>query len=244
MKQKLLPFFVECCANVEMIVLHSTAFEIDEALRLYEAREVSCHYFIGSGGDVWRLVEESKRAWHAGKGQWRAITGDINSCSIGIELANSTLGQTDFGSVQKEALKKLLKDILHRYRIKPENIVGHSDMAPSRKADPGKAFFWKELAAEGIGLWPDLNDAVGWEENDPAELLGIIGYDTRDLGAAALAFCRRFLPEKVPEVSDVWALDANPGRADDALFEDEKFWRVLRAAAHKYRSESSTPCRI
>ena len=61
---------------------------------------------------------------------------------------------------------------------------------------------------------------------------------------AALAFCRRFLPEKVPEVSDVWALDANPGRADDALFEDEKFWRVLRAAAHKYRSESSTPCRI
>lgn len=244
MKFEPLPFFDERRAGVEMIVLHATAFEAEEALRLYADKKVSCHYFIGGDGEIYRLVDENKRAWHAGAGRWREFSGDINSRSIGIELANKTLGQNYFSKEQKDALSGLLKDILRRYEIKQVNIVGHSDIAPARKADPGKGFFWQELANEGIGLWPDLRDADKMAEKTLPDLLAMIGYDTVNIRAAAYAFCRRFLAGKVTTVEDVWALDANPGEADDALLQDEEFERVLRATAYKYLSESNTPCRI
>lgn len=244
MKQRLLPFFDERRARVEMIVLHATAFEAKKALQIYEKERVSCHYFIESSGEIWRVVREDKRAWHAGVGRWREFDDDINSRSIGIELASSTLGQQEFMPRQKESLIRLLKDILQRYDMRQVNIVGHSDIAPCRKADPGKDFFWKELAEKGIGLWPNLADAAKLSSNDPEKLLKTIGYDTADVKAAAYAFCRRFLPEKIMPVDDIEALIADPGLADDALLQDDGFLQVLKATAYKYLRESNTPCKI
>ena len=100
--------------------------------------------------------------------------------------------------------------MIKKYHIKPENIVGHSDIAPSRKPDPGKAFFWKDLAQQNIGLWYDIKDAAKIKENSTEKLLQIIGYDTTDIKAALFAFCRHFAPEKIPEIRDIKTLIETP----------------------------------
>ncbi|GFE48500.1 N-acetylmuramoyl-L-alanine amidase [Roseobacter cerasinus] len=133
-----------------IIVLHYTAMASAEAAiqRLCDPKaEVSAHYVICRTGAVTRLVPEDQRAWHAGTGEWRGWT-DINSRSIGIELDNA--GDHPFPEPQMAALDALLRDICARWPISPENIIGHSDMAPGRKSDPGPRFGWARLARQGL----------------------------------------------------------------------------------------------
>jgi len=142
-----------------MIVLHHTAMTTAEAAldRLCDAgAEVSAHYLIGERGRVWQLVDEDMRAWHAGAGQWGAVT-DVNSRSIGIELANT--GGHPYPAPQMAALEDLLAGPMRRWRIAPERVIGHSDMAPTRKFDPGPRFDWRGLACQGLSVWPRAGSA-------------------------------------------------------------------------------------
>ena len=134
------------------MVLHYTAMRGAEAAlqRLCDpAAEVSAHYLIGADGTVWQMVREADRAWHAGAGQW-AGQGDINSRSIGIELDN--LGCHPFSEPQMAALEALLRGVMARWGIGPAGVIGHSDMAPGRKSDPGPRFDWARLECQGLAL--------------------------------------------------------------------------------------------
>lgn len=138
-----------------LVVIHYTAMDsCAGALKALcdPAREVSAHYLISEAGEVLSLVPEAMRAWHAGAGEWGG-RGDVNSRSIGIELANP--GHAPFAARQMAALEALLPGILARWSIPPEGVIGHSDMAPGRKIDPGPRFDWLRLARQGLSVWPD-----------------------------------------------------------------------------------------
>ncbi|AHD00325.1 N-acetylmuramoyl-L-alanine amidase [Leisingera methylohalidivorans] len=133
-----------------LIVLHYTAMESAQAAleRLCDpVAEVSAHYLIGSDGTLWQLVAEAGRAWHAGAGEWCGLA-DINSRSIGIELDNR--GNHPFSAPQMAALEDLMQGIMQRWSIPPAGVIGHSCMAPGRKADPGPRFDWARLARQGL----------------------------------------------------------------------------------------------
>ncbi len=137
-----------------LIVLHYTAMVSCDAARdrlCDPAAEVSAHYLISEQGEVLALVAEDMRAWHAGAGMWRGMD-DINSRSIGIELAND--GAQPFADAQMRALEGLLAEVMERWAIGPECVIAHSDMAPGRKADPGARFDWRRLALGGLSVWP------------------------------------------------------------------------------------------
>lgn len=170
-----------------LIVLHYTAMAscAEARARLCNpAHEVSAHWLISETGQVEALVAEDMRAWHAGVGEW-AGQSDINSRSIGIELANS--GAQPFAEPQMAALEQLLGDIMQRWAIPSENVIAHSDMAPGRKSDPGPRFDWRRLALAGLSIWPD---APG-NPDAPLDLsLDSIGYppSTERLTAFRLRF--------------------------------------------------------
>jgi len=137
-----------------MVVLHYTgmASVAESCARLCDpAAEVSAHYLIDLQGGVTRLVPEELRAWHAGAGRWGAV-GDVNSRSIGVELQNT--GAHPYPEAQMLALERLLDGVMSRWAIPPERVIGHSDMAPARKADPGPRFDWRRLALSGLSVWP------------------------------------------------------------------------------------------
>jgi N-acetylmuramoyl-L-alanine amidase len=114
--------------------------------------EVSAHWLIDEGGRVFALVPEEMRAWHAGAGSWGGA-GDVNSRSIGIEIQND--GRSPFPEAQMSALEALLRGVMDRWGIAPGAVIGHSDMAPDRKADPGPRFDWRRLARAGLSVWPE-----------------------------------------------------------------------------------------
>ena len=153
-------------AQVDMLVLHYTGMESPEAAldRLCDpAQKVSAHYMIDEDGSVFRLVPEERRAWHAGLACWRGDR-DINDRSIGIELVNPghDLGYRPFPEEQMAAVERLAREILDRQAIPPERVLGHSDVAPARKCDPGELFDWARLGRAGVGLWPpDFDTAEG-----------------------------------------------------------------------------------
>ncbi len=141
-------------AQPRLIVLHYTGMDSHDAAlaRLCDpAAEVSAHYLIGMDGSVAALVDEAARAWHAGAGSWGAVT-DVNSHSIGIELSNP--GQMPFAERQMTALSGVLTRLMARWKIAPQGVIAHSDMAPRRKRDPGPRFDWRRLALEGLSVWP------------------------------------------------------------------------------------------
>ncbi|QIE42945.1 N-acetylmuramoyl-L-alanine amidase [Meridianimarinicoccus aquatilis] len=138
-----------------MIVIHYTAMASAKAAldRLCDpVAEVSAHYLIGRDGTCWQMVDEAARAWHAGAGSWGDVL-DVNSRSIGIELDNN--GQSPFSAPMMDNLEVLLRRIMKRWAIPPERVIGHSDMAPGRKADPGPRFDWRRLARLGLSVWPE-----------------------------------------------------------------------------------------
>ncbi len=193
---------------ISMIVLHYTGMRTGaEALeRMCDpAAEVSAHYMIEENGAVTRLVDEDKRAWHAGRSYWRGIT-DVNSASIGIELVNPghEWGYRPFTAAQMESLMPLVGRIVRRYDIPRANVVGHSDIAPARKDDPGELFDWERLARLRLAL-PVPKISLGTPfPNDGAFMLGLerFGYDITDGRAAVAAFQRRWRPARIDGAID------------------------------------------
>lgn len=178
----------------DMVVLHYTAMDSAAAAceRLCAAEfEVSAHYLISETGEVFALVDEGQRAWHAGSGQWGSVT-DVNSHSIGIELANT--GFAPFPEPQMAALETLLAGIMRRWAIPAQRVIGHSDMSPGRKIDPGARFDWLRLARAGLSVWPSVKAATG-DQPDFIESLRGFGM-TAECDAQTLlsAFRLRFRP--------------------------------------------------
>lgn len=188
-------------AVVDILLLHYTGMRTADAAlaRLRDPDiDVSAHYFIDEDGRILRLVDERHRAWHAGVAFWRGAR-DINARSIGIELVNPghEFGYRPFAGKQIAALIELSRDILARHPIPPRNVVGHSDVAPARKMDPGELFDWPRLAAAGIGLWPEEGEAPMLEPDAVTGMLAAFGYATEDRFAALKAFQRHFRPARV-----------------------------------------------
>jgi N-acetylmuramoyl-L-alanine amidase len=192
-------------APIDILVLHYTGMESGAAAlaRLCDpAAKVSAHYMIDEDGTVYALVPEEARAWHAGVSYW-AGARDINARSIGIELVNPghEFGYRSFPKAQITALTELAKVILARHPIPAWRVLGHSDVAPARKDDPGELFPWKELAEQGIGLWPSKGDDPGAAK--VAELLARYGYDPDSpLEKTVTAFQRHFRPTRVDGIAD------------------------------------------
>jgi N-acetylmuramoyl-L-alanine amidase len=197
--------------RIDMLVLHYTGMQSAEAAlgRLCdpEAR-VSSHYLVDEDGTLWRLVPEERRAWHAGVSYWQS-EASLNAVSIGIEIVNPghEWGYRAFPEPQMQAVDALCLDIISRRRIPAHRIVGHSDIAPTRKSDPGELFDWPRLARAGVGLWPEpgvelrhrRGRGVGIVERARALAdLARIGYqvEPRDVEPPLAAFQRRFRPER------------------------------------------------
>ena len=190
-------------AVIDTLILHYTGMQSGQAAieRLCDpAAQVSAHYVIDEDGTIHRLVAEDKRAWHAGQSHWRGIT-DVNSASIGIELVNPghEFGYREFAPAQIEALIPLLAEIKDRYEITRGNIVGHSDIAPTRKQDPGEFFPWAQLARLRLALPRPTKNLMDPLWSDAGFLLALerFGYEVTDKLAAVVAFQRRFRPELI-----------------------------------------------
>ena len=203
------PNFDARAAPVSMLVLHYTGMT-DAAAAIAWLRnpvsKVSSHYVVAEDGQVLRLVAEADRAWHAGAGSWRDVPGDLNSVSIGIEIVNPghEFGYRPFPAAQMRAVIALSAGIVERHGIAPENVVGHSDIAPRRKNDPGELFPWDDLAARGLAVPRPKRATMDPHWTDGGFLLALnrYGYDITDGTAAVRAFQRRFRPETVDGVID------------------------------------------
>lgn len=202
------PNFDDRALPVTMVVLHYTGMvDADVAIdRLTDpAAKVSAHYLVAEDGQILRLVAEEKRAWHAGKSHWRGID-DVNSASVGIEIVNPghEFGYRPFPEAQIDALIPLVADIEQRHGITRGNVVGHSDIAPARKQDPGELFPWHRLAKLRLALprpTKNLMDPM-WTEGGFLLALERFGYDVSDRLAAVVAFQRRFRPELIDGTID------------------------------------------
>jgi N-acetylmuramoyl-L-alanine amidase len=155
-------------AAIDMIVLHYTGMESADAAVAWlcsPQSQVSCHYLVHEDGRIVAIVDEAARAWHAGVSSWEGET-DINSRSIGIEIANPghQFGYPDFPRAQIAAVIELCRDIIARRGIRPERVLAHSDVAPGRKIDPGEKFPWAALAGAGVGLWAEPQHAQAGED--------------------------------------------------------------------------------
>lgn len=212
----------------DMIVLHYTGMPTGASALEWLCREesqVSSHYFVHEDGRVDQLVPEARRAWHAGKSYWKGET-DINSCSIGIEIANPGHpgGLPDFPEKQIAAVVELCRDCGDRWSIAPERVLAHSDIAPIRKVDPGEKFPWHILHREGVGHWVEPAPIGGGrffqrgDQGQPVEaiqsMLSLYGYGIDVTGefcekteGAVAAFQRHFRQQRVDGIADISTLD-------------------------------------
>ncbi len=216
-------------APVDMLVLHYTGCPSAESALLWMCSpdsQVSAHYLVDEDGEIIQLVDEAARAWHAGAAFWAGET-DVNSRSVGIEIQNP--GHLEcplppYPDAQLEAVIALCRDIMARHGISPLRVVGHSDVAPARKADPGEHFPWRQLAEEGLAFMvepaPLCISGAQLGPGDAGEVvarfqagLGRIGYDIEETGVfdemtatVVRAFQRRFRPQKVDGVADASTL--------------------------------------
>ena len=202
------PNFDERQLPVSMIVLHYTGMpDADGALNRLRSPEakVSAHYLVKEDGEVIQMVDEEKRAWHSGRSYWRGIT-DVNSASVGIEIVNPghEFGYRPFPDEQIASVIPLVADIKERHGIGRGNIVGHSDVAPARKEDPGELFPWWELAKRRLALPSPSRDLMDPYWTDAGFLLALerFGYDVTDQQKAVIAFQRRFRPDLIDGIID------------------------------------------
>ncbi|WP_429278893.1 N-acetylmuramoyl-L-alanine amidase [Pantoea dispersa] len=220
--------------RIRFLIFHYTAVDNPTSLKLLTGKNVSAHYLVSDQIDkrsgkpiVYRLVSENKRAWHAGLSNWNGRV-NLNDSSVGIEIVNpgfteDMLGQKTwypFRQQQVKVLAALAKEIIQRYNIKPDDVLGHSDIAPLRKQDPGKLFPWKALAAQGIGAWPDPQRVKKYLANrspdSPVDILSVqtmlkrYGYDQiplsgvldEDTKKIISAFQMHFRPENTDGTPD------------------------------------------
>ncbi|HEY9537246.1 MAG TPA: N-acetylmuramoyl-L-alanine amidase [Kiloniellaceae bacterium] len=192
---------------IDLLLLHYTGMPTGEAAleRLCDpAARVSVHYLVEEDGRIFQLVSESRRAWHAGVACWQGVT-DINARSIGIEIVNPghEFGYRPFPPQQMAAVKLLALDILARHPVPTARVLGHSDVAPLRKDDPGELFDWRGLAAAGIGLWPETGSSAVLE-SAVGKALARVGYSYTDenLPAVIRAFQRHFRPGSITGNAD------------------------------------------
>ena len=202
------PNFDDRTLPVSMIVLHYTGMpDAEGALdRLTSPdAQVSAHYLVDEDGQIYRLVDEAKRAWHAGKSRWRGIT-DVNSASVGIEIVNPghEFGYRPFPDEQIAALIPLVADIKERHGIGRGNVVGHSDVAPARKEDPGELFPWDALAQPPARPAQPERGLIDPHWTDAGFLLALerFGYDVSDPQKSVIAFQRRFRPDLIDGMID------------------------------------------
>jgi N-acetylmuramoyl-L-alanine amidase len=197
--------------RIDMLVLHYTGMESAAAAldRLCDQQaRVSAHYVVEEDGTVWRLVPDARRAFHAGLSSWEG-EGDLNFVSIGIEIVNPghDWGYRPFAECQMAAVEHLCRDILARHSIPAHRIIGHSDIAPERKIDPGELFDWRRLARAGIGIWPEPAPLIADREADRAQAvkdLAAIGYliTPENEGLVVAAFQRHFRQARVDGLID------------------------------------------
>lgn len=207
----------------DLVLLHYTNMATAEAAIDWlcdRASRVSCHYLIAEDGEITQMVEEEYRAWHAGKSFWAGCE-DINSCSIGIEIANvgPDHDYPSFPDIQMEAVEALCHDIFSRHKIAPERVLAHSDVAPTRKQDPGEKFNWQRLHEVGIGLWVEpepIEDCEGFKSGDTSKhilnlqsALSTYGYGLKITGTydaqtshVVTAFQRHFRQQRVDGIAD------------------------------------------
>lgn len=201
--KRLSPNFDERKFEVDMLLLHYTGMPSGEEALAHmcnPAAKVAAHYCVEEDGRIFWLVGEDKRAWHAGASCWSG-EADTNSRSIGVEVVNPghEFGYRAFPKAQIGAVIRLCREILGDHGIPPTHVLGHSDVAPGRKEDPGELFPWKDLAAKGIGLWPETAvEAKPLDSTDKlAAALAQFGYDVKgnNLSKVITAFQRHFMPE-------------------------------------------------
>ncbi|MDP9809640.1 N-acetylmuramoyl-L-alanine amidase [Rhizobium tibeticum] len=212
----------------DMILLHYTGMPTPDGALEWLCRDesqVSSHYFVSEAGEVLQLVPEERRAWHAGKSYWQGET-DINSLSIGIEIANAGHpgGLPEYPQEQIQALVELCRDCGKRWSIAPERVLGHSDVAPIRKVDPGEKFPWKDLHRAGVGHWVEPAPIAGGrffqrgDSGQPVEalqsMLSLYGYATEITGEFSdktagdvEAFQRHFRPARIDGIADFSTID-------------------------------------
>jgi len=155
--------------------------------------EVSAHYLIAKSGEVMALVAEDMRAWHGGAGRWGDVV-DVNSHSIGIELDND--GFSPFSAALMDSLIDLMAGIMGRWDIPAQRVIGHSDMSPGRKIDPGVRFDWERLALEGLSVWPAAGQGAPLDQF--AQMMARFGYTATDDASLLLdCFRRRFRPHGI-----------------------------------------------
>ena len=182
--------------EIDHLVLHcSCETDIENVL---DRRGLSAHYVIHKDGSILQCIDESKRAYHAYPAFWGKVGGrenNMNAHSIGIEIENPTFGAaTPYTDAAINSLIPLCKSIIARHHIPPHNVIGHSDVNPVGKADPGRFFPWEKLAKEGIGIYPE-EDGVKAFASNPETLLRQIGYNPDNLPATMQAFKRHFMPD-------------------------------------------------
>jgi N-acetylmuramoyl-L-alanine amidase len=207
----------------EYVILHYTGMASAEAaisLLCDPKSEVSSHYVIEESGRIVQLAPESRRAWHAGRSSWRGIE-DMNSASIGLEICNAGHdgGLPAFPEAQIRSVVALCRDIADRHGLRADRFLAHSDIAPSRKRDPGEKFPWRDLAEAGVGVWAEADPPsegalyVPRQEGPPVRglqtMLALLGYGVNASGvydeptvAALAAFQRRFRPARVDGLAD------------------------------------------
>jgi N-acetylmuramoyl-L-alanine amidase len=235
----------------DMILLHYTGMpDANGALERLTSpsSKVSSHYFVFEDGRVVQLVSESRRAWHAGASLWAGET-DINSCSIGIEIVNPghDYGYPDFPARQIAAVTALCRGILTRFAIPAERVLAHSDVAPSRKQDPGEKFPWRTLHDSGVGHWVqpapltepgemlspgDRGEAVAELQNALAAYgygITATGSFDRSTGDVVTAFQRHFRPQRVDGIAD-----ASTRRTLKELFARRGRSRTIAARARAF----------
>jgi N-acetylmuramoyl-L-alanine amidase len=184
------------------IIIHHTAQDsLQQTIKTFTITrtQVSAHYVISDDGTVVQMLNNYLRAWHGGNASWGKNT-DINSASIGIELDNN--GSEPFSEAQINSLLALLSRLKKEYNIPIQNIIAHSDIAPTRKSDPSAFFPWKTLADLGFGLWPNADLEKAPENFNIEQGLRIIGYDTRNLSSAIKAFKLHYIQTKIDDVLD------------------------------------------
>lgn len=245
---KIIPNKQDANECVKYLVMHYTALDDERSLKVLTDGRVSSHYLIPTHPSsingkpvVISLVDEKQIAWHAGVSQWGEATS-LNNCSIGIEIVN--LGYRDKGKFrywysytadQIVTISVVMKDIITRYGIKPQNVLGHSDIAPLRKVDPGPLFPWERLASQGIGAWPDKQLVqlylAGRDPFEPVDiasfqkLLQQYGYQTPTNGV---------LDEKALKVVKAFQMHFRATRADG--IPDAQSEAILKALIEKYRT--------